>query len=35
VPGVARLIEGHVTQGWHEAWGEMVARWPDRFADRM
>ena len=30
-----RLIEGHVTQGWHEAWGEMVARWPERFADRM
>ncbi len=29
-----RLIEGHVTQGWHEAWGEMAARWPDRFADR-
>ena len=33
--GAARLIEGHVTQGWHEAWGEMVARWPDRFADCM
>jgi putative transposase len=32
---VPRLIEGHVTQGWHEAWGEMVAAWPDRFADRM
>jgi putative transposase len=31
---VPRLIEGHVTQGWREAWGEMVARWPDRFADR-
>jgi putative transposase len=30
-----RLIEGHVTQGWHEAWGEMVNRWPDRFAGRM
>jgi putative transposase len=30
-----RLIEGHVTQGWHEAWGEMVAAWPERFADRM
>ena len=30
-----RLVEGHVTQGWHEAWGEMVALWPDRFADRM
>ena len=29
-----RLIEGHVTQGWREAWGEMVARWPERFADR-
>jgi putative transposase len=33
--GAPRLIEGHVTQGWHEAWGEMAARWPDRFADRM
>ena len=33
--GAARPIEGHVTQGWHEAWGEMVARWPERFADRM
>ena len=33
--GAARLIEGHVTRGWHEAWGEMVARWPERFADRM
>jgi putative transposase len=33
--GAPRLIEGHVTQGWHEAWGEMVARWPGRFADRM
>ena len=33
--GAPRLIEGHVTQGWHEAWGEMVARWPDRFADHM
>jgi putative transposase len=32
---VPRLIEGHVTQGWHEAWGEMVAAWPERFADRM
>jgi putative transposase len=32
---VPRLIEGHVTQGWHEAWGEMAARWPERFADRM
>ena len=31
---VPRLIEGHVTQGWREAWGEMVARWPGRFADR-
>lgn len=30
-----RLIEGHITQGWHEAWGEMAARWPDRFAGRM
>jgi putative transposase len=33
--GAPRLIEGHVTQGWHEAWGEMAARWPERFADRM
>ena len=33
--GAARLIEGHVTQGWREAWGEMVAPWPDRIADRM
>ena len=32
--GAPRLIEGHVTQGWHEAWGEMVAAWPERFADR-
>ena len=31
---VPRLIEGHVTQGWREAWGEVVATWPDRFADR-
>jgi putative transposase len=30
-----RLIEGHVTPGWHQAFGELVARWPDRFADRM
>ena len=33
--GAPRLVEGHVTQGWHEAWGEMVAAWPERFADRM
>jgi putative transposase len=33
--GAPRLIEGHITQGWHEAWGEMVAAWPGRFADRM
>ena len=32
---VPRLIEGHITQGWHEAWSEMVARWPERFAGRM
>jgi putative transposase len=32
---VPRLIEGHITQGWCEAWGEMAARWPDRFASRM
>ena len=31
----SRLIEGHITQGWCEAWGEMAARWPDRFASRM
>jgi len=30
-----RLIEGHVTQGWQQAWGEMVGTWPDRFAGRM
>lgn len=29
-----RLIEGHVTPGWREAYGEMVARWPERFAGR-
>lgn len=29
-----RLIEGHVTQGWHAAWGDMVHQWPDRFAGR-
>ena len=32
VDGASRLIEGHVTEGWHEAWGEMVAAgrngWP-------
>jgi putative transposase len=33
--GAPRLVEGHITQGWHEAWGEMVAAWPERFADRM
>jgi putative transposase len=33
--GAARLIEGHVTQGWHEARGDMAAAWPERFADRM
>src|SRR5487761_1232018 len=32
---VPRLIEGHITQGWHAAWSEMVARWPERFAGRM
>ena len=32
---VARLIGGHVTQGWTEAWAEMVALWPGRLADRM
>ena len=32
---VPRLIEGHVTQGWLEAWGEMVALWPDRLAGRI
>lgn len=30
-----RLIEGHVTPGWHQAFGEMVALWPDRFAGRI
>ena len=33
--GAPRLIEGHITQGWHEARGEMAARWPERFDDRM
>lgn len=33
--GAPRLIEGHVTQGWHEAWGEMAARWPGRLAGHM
>ncbi len=32
--GAPRLIEGHVTQGWREAWGEVVAAWPERFAGR-
>jgi putative transposase len=32
---VSRLIEGHITPGWAEAWSEMVARWPDRFAGRI
>ncbi len=32
--GAPRLIEGHVTQGWREAWGEVVAAWPERLADR-
>jgi putative transposase len=31
----SRLIEGHITQGWYEAWSEMAARWPERFAGRM
>ena len=31
---VSRLIEGHVTQGWRDAWGDMVNQWPDRFAGR-
>lgn len=29
-----RLIEGHVTQGWRDAWGDMVNQWPERFAGR-
>jgi putative transposase len=33
--GAPRLIEGHLTQGWHEAWGDMVSRWPQRFAGRI
>jgi len=32
---VSRLIEGHITQGWREAWGEMAARWPERLAGRI
>jgi putative transposase len=30
-----RLVEGHVTPGWQQAYGEMVARWPDRFAGQI
>ncbi|TMR19410.1 hypothetical protein ETD86_19775 [Nonomuraea turkmeniaca] len=30
-----RLIEGHVTTGWREAYGEMVARWPERFPGQL
>jgi putative transposase len=32
---VPRLIEGHITPGWHEAWSDMVAKWPERFAGRI
>ncbi len=32
---VPRLIEGHITPGWHEAWSEMAAAWPERFAGRI
>ena len=32
---VSRLIEGHITPGWCEAWSEMAAAWPERFAGRM
>jgi putative transposase len=32
---VSRLIEGHITPGWAEAWSEMAARWPERFAGRI
>lgn len=32
--GASRLIEGHVTQGWREAWGDVVNQWPERFAGR-
>ena len=32
--GAARLIEGHVTLGWREAWGDVVNQWPERFAAR-
>jgi putative transposase len=32
---VSRLIEGHITPGWAEAWSEMVAAWPERFAGRI
>ena len=32
--GAPRLIEGHVTQGWREAWGDVVNQWPERFAAR-
>jgi putative transposase len=30
-----RLVEGHVTPGWHQAYGQMVARWPERFAGQI
>jgi putative transposase len=32
---VPRLIEGHITQGWHEAWSDMVSLWPERFVGHM
>ena len=32
---VSRLIEGHITPGWREAWSEMAAAWPERFAGRV
>jgi putative transposase len=33
--GAARLIEGHVTQGWRDAWGDMVNQWPERLAGHV
>ena len=32
--GAPRLIEGHVTLGWRDAWGDVVNQWPERFAGR-
>ncbi len=34
VPGSGTRSWTVNTQGWHEAWGELAARWPERFAGR-